>query len=54
MRYVTTGQFDAQTHSFNVKVKQAKQRLRHLQGGAPEYNVKKFVLCIDIYLIYFK
>jgi len=41
MRFVTTGQFDPQTHSFIVKVKQAKQRARNWQGGVPEYNVKK-------------
>ncbi|CAF3362603.1 unnamed protein product [Rotaria socialis] len=37
MRFVTTGDFDPQTHSFTVKVKQAKQRVRHWQTGAPEY-----------------
>ncbi len=41
MRFVTTGQFDPQTHSFTVKVKQAKQRVRNWQGGALEHNVKE-------------
>jgi len=43
MRYITTGQFNPQTHSFIVKMKQAKQRLRNWQNGAPEYTVKKTV-----------
>ncbi|CAF3545026.1 unnamed protein product [Rotaria sordida] len=38
MRFVTTGHFDPQTHSFTAKVKQAK-RLRNWQGSAPEYNI---------------
>lgn len=39
MRFVTTGYFDPVTHLFTVKVKQAKQRLRHWESGAPEYIV---------------
>jgi len=41
MRYITTGEFHSQTHSFIVKMKQIKQRLRNWQNGAPEYTVKK-------------
>lgn len=39
MRFVTTGNFDPQTHSYTVKVKQQKQRIRQWQGGVPEYIV---------------
>lgn len=45
MRFITSGQFDAQTHFFNVKVKQAKQRTRNLQGGTSEYNVRNMIIC---------
>lgn len=41
MRFITTGTFDPQTHSFTVKVKQVKQRVRNWQGGAPEYIVRR-------------
>jgi len=41
MKYITTGEFNPQTHLFNVKVKQTKQRLRNWQNGAPEYTVKR-------------
>jgi hypothetical protein len=40
MRYITTGEFNPQTHSFTVKSKQMKQRLRNWQNGAPIYTVK--------------
>jgi hypothetical protein len=40
MRFVTTGHFDSQTHSFTTKVKQTKQRQRNSQGIAPEYSVR--------------
>lgn len=38
-KYLTTGEFQSQTHSFIVKKKQAKQKLRNWQNGAPEYTV---------------
>jgi hypothetical protein len=41
MKYVTTGEFNPQTHSFIVKMKRIKQRLRNWQNGAPEYTVKE-------------
>jgi hypothetical protein len=41
MRYITTGEFHPQTHSFIVKMKQMKQKLRNWQNGAPEYTVKQ-------------
>jgi hypothetical protein len=43
MKYITTGQFNPQTHSFSVRTKQIKQRLRNWQNGAPEYIVKKIL-----------
>ncbi len=39
MRFVTTGQFDPHAHSFTVKVKQAKQRMRNWQNDLPEQIV---------------
>ncbi|CAF3409746.1 unnamed protein product [Rotaria sp. Silwood1] len=39
MQYTTTGQFNPLTHSFCVKMKQLKQRLRNWQNGAPEYTI---------------
>ncbi|UJR21396.1 hypothetical protein I4U23_024486 [Adineta vaga] len=39
MKYVTTGQFNSQKHSFTVQMKQPKQRLRNWQNGAPEYTI---------------
>ena len=38
--FVTNGQFDSQTHLYNVKIKQAKQRVRHWQNTAQEYSVR--------------
>lgn len=40
MKYITTGQFNSQSHSFTVQMKQPKQRLRNWQNGAPEYLVR--------------
>lgn len=45
MKFITGGRFDSQTHSFTVKVKQAKQRVRNWQAGATEYNVRKMFDC---------
>ena len=50
MRYITTGQFNPQTHLFTIKSREAKQRLRNWQNGAPTYTVKLhcqplFILC---------
>ncbi|CAF2085568.1 unnamed protein product [Rotaria magnacalcarata] len=39
MQYITTGKFNPQMHSFTVKMKQLKQRLRNWQNGAPEYTI---------------
>ena len=39
MRYVTTGDFNPQTHLFTIKSRQMKQRLRNWQNGAPSYIV---------------
>ena len=39
MHFVTAGHFDPQTHSFTVKVKQAKYRKRNWQTDAPEQHV---------------
>jgi hypothetical protein len=44
MRFTTAGQFDPQTHSFIVKVKQAKQRVRNQQNATSEYNVRNIQL----------
>lgn len=41
MQYVTMGKFNPQTHSFTVKLKQMKQKLRNWQNGAPEYTVNE-------------
>ncbi|CAF0922786.1 unnamed protein product [Adineta steineri] len=41
MKYITTGQFNSVTHSFIVKTKQPKQRLRNWQNGAPEYIISE-------------
>lgn len=41
MRYITTGEFNPQKHTFTVKSKQLKQRLRNWQNGAPIYTVGK-------------
>ncbi|CAF0827492.1 unnamed protein product [Adineta ricciae] len=38
-RFITTGHFDPQTHSFTVKVKQVKQRMRNWQTDAPEQHI---------------
>ena len=40
MKYITTGEFNSQTHSFVIRKKQIKQKLRNWQNGAPEYLVK--------------
>jgi hypothetical protein len=42
MRYITTGQFNPQTHLFTIKSRQAKQRLRNWQNGAPTYTVRTY------------
>ena len=52
MQYVTTGQFNSRTHSFVVKIKQLKQRLRNWQNGAPEYTVKKYFQIIRLNDLY--
>ncbi|CAF4056524.1 unnamed protein product [Rotaria sp. Silwood2] len=39
MQYTTTGQFNPLTHSFMIKIKEIKQRLRNWQNGAPEYTI---------------
>ncbi|CAF1300643.1 unnamed protein product [Adineta ricciae] len=41
MKYITTGQFNSQSHSFTVQMKQPKQRLRNWQNGAPEYLISE-------------
>jgi hypothetical protein len=43
MRYITTGEFNSQTHSFTVKMKQVKKRLRNWQNGGPELTVKEMI-----------
>ncbi|UJR28036.1 hypothetical protein I4U23_009293 [Adineta vaga] len=39
MHFLTQGHFDSQTHSYTVKVKQVKQRMRNWQTDAPEQQI---------------